>query len=384
MLPYPLEQLDELKLQQICEERTSETLTLEFKRHLPGKASADKLEFLKDVAALANAEGGDLVYGIEEQDGCAYRLFALTAPSSPDAEKRRLGQMLDGGLEPRVPGLRLQDVPVDNGFILILRISQSYAGPHRIAYEDNKRFPLRTGTHTSEMSYSQLKIAFDRTAALAERAKTFRQERLRELQLGKTLQPIAPGPLGVAHVIPLASMAGRHSVDVARLPTPDIMFKEWGHTTRTFNLDGVVAHSPVTSEQSDTYGYNQVFRSGATESVFFGSGFLTGKNVIPSTTIAENFRLAVGKNITFIRKADILGPVIVGVAMLRVEGYVFAVDSRKLADRDSMILPEIWIDDLASVHHFDEVVRPALDVLWQAFGFERCADYAYDGKWSPL
>ena len=47
----------------------SESTTLEFKRDLPGGTDDAKREFLADISALANTSGGDLLYGIEEQDG---------------------------------------------------------------------------------------------------------------------------------------------------------------------------------------------------------------------------------------------------------------------------------------------------------------------------
>jgi hypothetical protein len=321
MLLYQLDQLDESKLQQLCDDQISESLTLEFKRELPGKDG--KIEFLKDVAALANADGGDLIYGIEEKLGVALRIHPIKV-SSIDSEKRRLGQILDGGVEPRITGIRFQGVSVSEGFVLVLRIPQSYDGPHWVIHNnDDGKFFLRSGSHTSNMSYDQLKTAFDHTASLAERAKSFRRERLDAIHSGQTPRPVIAGPLCVAHVIPLISLTGRQAINVASLSRDTanrylMAFDSWHHDQCTLNLDGIVNYC-----SSGNLGYNQIYRTGCTESVFNGGA----ENSIYSKIITENFRMAIEKNISFLKHFGISGPAIIGVAMLNLQGYKFAISS---------------------------------------------------------
>src|SRR5450830_1024301 len=100
-------------LQRLCSEQCPESLTLGFKRLPPGKDSKNKNELLKDVCAMANSEGGDIVYGIGEgeEDGGASEIFPINGESEDDL-LRRVGQVLDAGLEPRVIGLRLKTIKV--------------------------------------------------------------------------------------------------------------------------------------------------------------------------------------------------------------------------------------------------------------------------------
>lgn len=118
MLLERLEELDEAKLQKLCDERCPESGTLDFKRDIPGTSDKDKHEFLKDVCALANAEGGDLVYGIDEDRGVAKDIVPITSEMA-DSAKRRLGQVLDAGLEPRLLGIGFHEIKVTNGYVLI-------------------------------------------------------------------------------------------------------------------------------------------------------------------------------------------------------------------------------------------------------------------------
>lgn len=388
MLSYALDQLDEEKMQKICEELTSESLTLEFKRDPPGKEKDDKAEFLKDVVALANASGGDLIYGIEEKSGSATRINPITG-STHDAEKRRLGQILDGGVEPRVTGIRFRSVDVFGGFLLILRIPQSYDGPHRVS--SNGSFYLRSGTHTTNMSYEQLRTAFDRTATLTDRANAFRRERLEAIRLGQLPKPIKEGPCCVAHVIPLVSLAGRQSIDVVELSTASakIMSHHLGENTWTLNLDGIMTHRHISSTDPYTYSYNQIYRTGCTESVFDATAQWDSSKPIPSSVITENLRISIGRNVELLKKSGISGPTLISAAMLNVQGVKFGVGGishpfrTAVADRDSLVIPPIWVESLDALSEIDDVVRPIMDILWQAFGIERCLEYSADGKWAP-
>jgi hypothetical protein len=48
--------------------------------------------------------------------------------------------------------------------------------------------------------------------------------------------------------------------------------------------------------------------------------------------------------------------------------------SGPLKDRDHLVLPEVWIEDLDSAN-LDEVVRPMMDMVWQAFDVVRCSEF---------
>lgn len=55
------------------------------------------------------------------------------------------------------------------------------------------------------------------------------------------------------------------------------------------------------------------------------------------------------------------------------------LDGYRMADRDSLILPEVmienWSDNPASS------LRPIFDMVWNAFGYERSFNYDASGQW---
>ena len=390
MLLERLDGLDEAKLQKLCDERCPESGTLEFKRALPstGDKEKDKYEFLKDVCALANSEGGDLVYGIAEKDGTAKALTPISV-DAPDAAMRRLGQILDAGLEPRLPGFQFHPVAVTGGYILVLRVPASFDGPHRFLSNSQSKFVMRSGTHTLELSYAQLRNAFDRTATLADRARRFRDDRLQVIIDRKTWRPMRPGPICVVHLIPLSSMSGRKTIDVQALNNNfgQFTFPEWGGGSRTLNLDGLVVHPGIRNDEG-MQSFNQIFRTGAIEGLR-GAGYIKeNRHLIGSSTTSAFFRDAIVRFVGAAKSSNFSGPAVVSAALLFVDDYELELSPEisgyvtATADREHLVLPEVWLDSLESVADFDAIARPMLDVLWQSFGLDRCLEYNQQGVWS--
>ena len=67
MISLPLEKIDKAAIESLITNSVPESRTLEYKERLPGNSEQDKHEFLADMTAIANASGGDLVYGIKEK-----------------------------------------------------------------------------------------------------------------------------------------------------------------------------------------------------------------------------------------------------------------------------------------------------------------------------
>lgn len=387
MLLEDLSQVDAIHVEQLCSGKCPESATLDFKRDLPGNSDKDKHELLKDVSALANSEGGDLVYGIDEVDGAATAITPL-ATEPADAAKRRLLQVLDAGLEPRIQGVQMVHVDVPGGYVLILRVPASFDSPHCIRQNANRRFVMRNGTTTTDMTYDQIRNAFDRTATLADRARTFIAKRLQAIASRTTASPVLVGPVAVVHAIPLSGMAERKFVDLQHVyhsTFSNFMGRDWGGASRSFNFDGLVIH-PGGKNDDGYYAYTHLFRSGGMEACRLSGGKRELQQGQPERSIVWSLDLSlfVHSNavnfLTSLQTWGFGGPAFLSIALLNTKGYelgigdVFHPFSRAAADRDHLIPPPSWIDSIGSTS-VDAAVRPAMDMLWQAFGLERCADF---------
>ena len=396
MLATNLDSVTVELLRSVCVERWPESTTLEFKKDPPGQADRDKHELLKDVSALANTDGGDIVFGLEEFEGTALSLAPIR--SEPvDYLERRIGQVLDAGLDPRVLGLRTLRIEVDGGYVLVLRVPASYMGPHGIKVNTSRRFVMRNGTTTSDFTFDQLRIAFDRTASLAEQARSFITRRTEALEARKSPKPLIHGPIRALHFLPIAGLAGRqrlnlqmlHGNSFTRLLEPD-----WGGGSRVFNLDGLVVY-PGGNPDDGHYGYVQAFRNGAVEAASLGGGsfqpdpLMPEKLIVWSLDMTKWFRERSATVLSLAKDAGLSGPAVVSFSMLHVENYELTIDAffprrgYSRPDRPHLVAPEVWIESLETAN-VDDFVRPLLDTLWQGFGLERCVDYdTSSGAYKP-
>ena len=390
MLLPNLDHVSESYLQSLCDDKCPESQTLEFTLELP--STEKNQELMKDVCALANADGGDLVYGIAEVSGAASKVVPLTS-ASLDTAKRRIIQVLDN-IEPRVQGLRVHPIEVSGGYIVIARVPASFDGPHSYRVESSRRFVMRNGTSTTDMSFDQIRTAFDRTATLADRAHQFIDKRFNAISRGHTWKPFVTGPICVVALVPIAGLAGRISVDIAALNTSyeEYMFEDWTHVSKTMNLDGLVVYP--NSSADGALAYSQVYRNGAVEGLRTGAVPGSTPPRIPSTVITKFYRDAVDKFVRASRHRGFTGPAVLRCALLSTNGYALAVGQSNdpvgknvaATDRNDLVLPDVWINAIEGIEkseQVDAIVRPMMDVLWQAFDVKRCLEFDMAGNWAP-
>ena len=375
MIQSELEKIDADFLTRLCEEHCQETDSLDFKREI-GRSE----ELLKDVCAMANTNGGDLVYGIAEENGCAGNLTPLTDDGS-DKTILRIMQSLDG-IEPRIHGIRPHTVVLDEGYAIILRIPRSFDGPHCYRQNSARRFVLRNGPGTSDMTFEQLRTAFDRTATLAQRAASHGVQRLSSISSDRPPVKIDDGPLCVVQLIPLAAIAGTSSIDVVamsndRMGSADFKGPKWATFNIRLILDGLLFHP------ASAYGYTLVYRSGILESVGQYGGLqpmLLGgpkENVINGKQVAEYFQKTISIFAEKLRQYEVTGPAILQTALLRADGYKLItknymhMQDTATADRPDLVLPDLWIENLAK-WEVEPSIRQVVDLIWQSFGLERC------------
>ncbi len=111
MWTQTLIKLDASDIQQLVDDGTEESTTLEYKQQLPQGGDDDRREFLYDVAALANAAGGFLLFGIAEKrdaqskpTGIAGEIVGVESANLP-SEVARLENIIRDSIAPRLSGI---------------------------------------------------------------------------------------------------------------------------------------------------------------------------------------------------------------------------------------------------------------------------------------
>jgi len=192
VIPQHLADIAPADIEALVDNAVAESTTLEFKRDLPGGSDDAKREFLADISALANTSGGDILFGIEEENGCASAITGIRVEDDLDAEILRLGNILHNGLEPRIRYSHLA-LPCAQGTVLLFRVEKSWNAPHRVVFKAYDKFFARTATGKYPLDVQQLRRAFIDNNTVAERMRNFRAERLGSIIAGVTPIPISPG-----------------------------------------------------------------------------------------------------------------------------------------------------------------------------------------------
>jgi len=201
---------------------------LDYKETLPDLSSESRRNFLYDASSLANTAGGLLIFGVRERrDGAGKPTgepeeAAGLGNFNQDEEIRRLESMLRDGIEPGIPGVRPYVVPgLKNGAALALAIPKSWIGPHMVTFGGMARFYSRNNRGNEPMNYHQIRDAFAASSTAIERARQFRDERIRKIAAGTSLPIELEGQArSVLHFDSSFNSGrfrrGRYSADTAR------------------------------------------------------------------------------------------------------------------------------------------------------------------------
>jgi predicted HTH transcriptional regulator len=120
-------------LQRLVDEGLEESITLDYKAS-PALTRDGKGpdELCKDVSALANSTGGQLIYGIEEDKKTAKPSKVDGGVADPKITREWIEQVLNSKVQPRMDGVRIERVDMQTGkFGYVITVQQSQTGPHQ-------------------------------------------------------------------------------------------------------------------------------------------------------------------------------------------------------------------------------------------------------------
>jgi predicted HTH transcriptional regulator len=126
MLPLVLANTTRADVYRLVENRVTESLTIDFKEMLKVDRDKEKTSFLADVSAFANAGGGDLVFGVKEDQGAAYEVAGIEV-TNLDKEILRLNDLMRDSIDPPLTNADHKWIEIEGGkWVLIIRIPRSF------------------------------------------------------------------------------------------------------------------------------------------------------------------------------------------------------------------------------------------------------------------
>lgn len=170
--------LTEADIQDLVVNQVIESRTLEFKEALPSNSDEGKREFLADVSAFANTSGGDIVYGIREDAGVAFEICGLSV-NDVDATLLQLQSTLRTGLDPKIPGVLMKHISVQNNrVVIVIRIPRSWSLLHMVTFKGTSKFFARHSSGKHQLDVREIRDGFLFGETLRDRVRAFRYERL--------------------------------------------------------------------------------------------------------------------------------------------------------------------------------------------------------------
>lgn len=363
-----------------------EGLRVDYKRDLYGGSDADKREALKDISAFANAAGGHVIIGIDEEGGIPSAMPGVVAPD-PDAVVLRLDQLARTGIEPRMQGLRIRAIPLASGtYCFVVRIPKSWNVPHRVSANGSNRYWIRNSGGSHEASMDELRTLFTQSSDASQRVQEFRDLRLARITSGRGSRPLYGEGRLILHIIPLASILSSQSIDLERAHELGTTFPPIGNTGRSprFNLDGFINERGGDAN----HGYTQIFRNGILEATKAAiRRERGGRHFIPGIGLEEQVFKVLPQYLNGLRDLGVPAPVIVLLTLEGVEGAAYAVASGLFAEpeppfeEDIVYLPECLVNEYGNADSYQRALRPAIDALWNAAGYSSAQTYDGDGRW---
>lgn len=142
-----------------------ESTILEYKSDINTDCVKWKAEMAKDISAMANANGGTIIYGVKEFDEEDKRHIPshITPLDTTKVSKETISQVITSNINPKINGLEINCLVVDtakpNEVVYIVTIPQSYTAHQNIK---TKQYHKRYSTTINSMEDYEIRDIMNR------------------------------------------------------------------------------------------------------------------------------------------------------------------------------------------------------------------------------
>lgn len=373
-------------IEQLARDKIAESRTLEFKRELPGAADDAKREFLADVSAFANANGGDLIYGIVENRGVAESAPGIEV-TNPDDVRRRMGQLIRTGLDPKLLNFDIEWLPANESKgALILRIPRSWLMPHRVTLRHHDKFYIRDSTGKHPMDVDELRNAFNLSQTIFDRLQRFRDARLEKIATNSASIAVWGGPKFVFHLLPLISFVESIDIRVGMYTSFVLPMGAGGGNPRYTSEGFALCSAPIDLGEAGR-SYSLMFRSGRIECVTSVGYETPDGKLVDLGGIEQGLQQAFPSCRSFLEQHGIEPPLVLSLSLMDIDGSRVpirpAIRSLSYPCRERTVVSE---EQITTKDQLNEptmtIFRRAIDVMWNAFGIEASPNFDRSGNWT--
>ena len=380
-------------IEALCSENVEESHQLDFKREISGSAHSSRRDFLRDVCAMANSGGGDIVFGINEQPaGVAAEIFPVES-DRVDENILRLQNSIFSTIQPRP---RVNIVPIKDPLgkaVVLLRVWAGLTTPHSVWFEGRRHFTGRRPRSTDDLSMDEIRGMFLGGAALTRRLRSFRMERLQQIRKSPPVPSFIRGSgMAFVHIVPLDALDAQPRIDIQNLREINWVFPVASAANWRINLDGLLTMDVTVPNHSSWYV--QLFRTGIVE-IGYGEFVSQADSGSGSRVDAGRFdELLIkccNRYVPQLRTLGITSPLAIFISLCDVKGCRVVAQSIRAFpypthlvesptyDRDPIAPPELYVEQ--DPEKWEHTLRPLCDIVWQAGNWSRSPYFDENGDW---
>lgn len=378
MLDIAFDDIDEAALAQLVANETPESRDLEFKRDLPGQEPDNIREFLADVTSLANTNGGDLIFGVEDVDGVAAGLPGVVI-ANVDNEILRLEQIIRTNVDPRLIGVRIRHIPLaaGNGALLI-RIPPGLQPPHRVTFRNSGKFYARTSRGKYELDVHELRHAFVDSSRLPARFRQYHAEGIERARGIDMPFAIMNDPTAVVSTMPLSLFREEREIaitdDHALVPIRPNAYSSIDM------IEGVMLHTPVDEATGKVRSFAITYRNGRTDVAWTIGGTRQNQQgqdmkLVFAPSFEEGLITAARATQTRLQQFGVEGPWIVIASIYGVKDHFMIFGDHyptRPAFKDETLIGELRLDRVEVAG-----LLPLAKRFWLHFGEHRPENQAF-------
>ncbi len=271
-----------MNISDFIENKIPESQNLEYKSYnfknskFSSLAEKSKNNFVKEITAFANSEGGTIIIGIDEDEHHNPTKTSDVGVNKDTFEmwEQSFRQYISAKIKPVIYNIECRIDQHQGSNLIIITIPKSILKPH--AFDDGNKdtFHIRYGNTVNAMRLEELRTAFQSRELLEQRILNFRDERIAKLYSGEQIGELEDKSLLLLHIIPEWSMHLNNYINLKDLKDNyklDVFSpsREVGSNNRvgqiSYNHEGIRIKAEDFS--NELMSYTQTFSNGVIESV---------------------------------------------------------------------------------------------------------------------
>lgn len=152
-------------LQSLISDGVEEGTQLDYKSRIDKASEKWKSEIAKDVSAMANSNGGVIIYGVKEYDAKDKRYLPekIVPLDTTEISRETLMQVITNNISPKIEGIEIQTIPINqekpNEVVYVITIPQSSTAHQSLR---TKQYFKRYGSTTDAMEDYEIRDIMNR------------------------------------------------------------------------------------------------------------------------------------------------------------------------------------------------------------------------------